>query len=101
MKQGPLLWVDKACIDQTAIEENLASLPIFPGCKQLLVRALRIEPKLFTWPWKASYPPPSSCTGSGRRRTPPGCGAFARPATLRPRLRAAYPRRFPPLGAKA
>ena len=40
MKQGPLLWVDKACIDQTAIEENLASLPIFlAGCKQLLVRA--------------------------------------------------------------
>ena len=40
MKQGPLLWVDKACIDQTAIEENLASLPIFlAGCRQLLVLA--------------------------------------------------------------
>ena len=39
-KGGPLLWLDKACIDQTAIEENLASLPIFlAGCKQLLVRA--------------------------------------------------------------
>ena len=40
MKEGPLLWVDKACIDQTAIEENLRSMPIFlAGCKQLLVRA--------------------------------------------------------------
>ena len=39
-KEGPLLWLDKACIDQTAIEENLASLPIFlAGCKQLLVLA--------------------------------------------------------------
>ena len=39
-KEGPLLWLDKAYIDQTAIDENLASLPIFlAGCKQLLVLA--------------------------------------------------------------
>ena len=34
----PLLWLDKACIDQNDIAENLASLPIFlAGCRHLLV----------------------------------------------------------------
>ena len=34
----PILWVDKACIDQGNIEESLACLPIYlSGCKNLLV----------------------------------------------------------------
>ena len=35
-----LLWLDKACIDQTNIDTNLACLPVFlSGCKELLVLA--------------------------------------------------------------
>ena len=34
----PLLWLDKACIDQERIDESLAALPVYlSGCKQLLV----------------------------------------------------------------
>lgn len=37
---GHLIWLDKACIDQTNIDANLASLPVFlSGCKELLVLA--------------------------------------------------------------
>lgn len=36
----PLIWLDKACIDQDNIDASLACLPIFlSGCKQLLVAA--------------------------------------------------------------
>ena len=39
-KRKPLIWLDKACIQQTSIEEHLAFLPIFlSGCKKLLVTA--------------------------------------------------------------
>ena len=35
-----LLWLDKACIDQTNIDTNLACLPVFlSGCNSLLVLA--------------------------------------------------------------
>lgn len=37
---GHQIWLDKACIDQTNIDANLASLPVFlSGCKELLVLA--------------------------------------------------------------
>ena len=37
---SPVLWLDKACIDQNNISESLACLPIFlSGCKKLLVIA--------------------------------------------------------------
>jgi len=36
----PLLWIDKFCIDQTNINDNLLCLPVFlSGCKRLLVLA--------------------------------------------------------------
>ena len=36
----PVLWLDKACIDQSRIEESLAVLPVFlSGCRELLVVA--------------------------------------------------------------
>ena len=36
----PSIWLDKACIDQTSIDENLAALPVFlAGCKKLLITA--------------------------------------------------------------
>ena len=36
----PLLWLDKACINQQAIEDSLACLPIYlAGCQTLLVLA--------------------------------------------------------------
>ena len=39
-KTAPTIWLDKACIDQTRIDENLAALPIFlSGCQTLLVVA--------------------------------------------------------------
>ena len=38
--RAPLIWLDKACINQTAIEESLALLPIFlSGCNTLLIVA--------------------------------------------------------------
>ena len=38
MGASPKLWLDKACIDQQNISENLASLPCFlAGCSSLLV----------------------------------------------------------------
>ena len=38
--RDPLLWLDKACIDQNNIDESLACLPIFlAGCAELLVLA--------------------------------------------------------------
>eukprot|EP00928_Gymnodinium_smaydae_P088274 TRINITY_DN72387_c0_g1_i1.p1 TRINITY_DN72387_c0_g1~~TRINITY_DN72387_c0_g1_i1.p1 ORF type:complete len:529 (+),score=73.18 TRINITY_DN72387_c0_g1_i1:44-1588(+) len=34
----PAIWFDKACIDQTSIEDDLRCLPIFlSGCKQLVI----------------------------------------------------------------
>jgi len=37
-KQTPLLWLDKACIDQQRIDESLAALPVYlSGCQDLLV----------------------------------------------------------------
>ena len=34
----PVIWLDKACIDQANIEENLLALPVYlSGCKNLLV----------------------------------------------------------------
>ena len=34
----PTLWVDKFCIDQTAIRDSLMCLPVFlAGCQKLLV----------------------------------------------------------------
>ena len=36
----PTIWLDKACIDQTDIDANLAALPLFlSGCKSLVVAA--------------------------------------------------------------
>ena len=41
----PLIWLDKACIDQGNIDRSLACLPIFlSGCQELLMLAGR------TWP---------------------------------------------------
>jgi len=38
--QEPLVWLDKACIDQDNIDANLASLPVFlAGCRSLVVLA--------------------------------------------------------------
>ena len=35
---SPMLWLDKACIDQQNISASLACLPVFlSGCKQLLI----------------------------------------------------------------
>lgn len=40
-----MVWLDKACIDQLAIEASLACLPVFlAGCKQLLVLAGQTYP---------------------------------------------------------
>ena len=40
--RAPRVWLDKACIQQTAIEESLRMLPIFlPGCRTLLILAGR------------------------------------------------------------
>lgn len=40
LERAPLLWLDKACIDQSNIDASLAALPIFlAGCKKLLVVA--------------------------------------------------------------
>jgi len=37
-RQEPLLWLDKACIDQQRIDESLAALPVYlSGCQDLLV----------------------------------------------------------------
>ena len=37
---GAIIWLDKACIDQTRIDDNLACLPVhLAGCKSLLVLA--------------------------------------------------------------
>ena len=37
---GAIIWLDKACIDQTKIDDNLACLPVhLAGCKSLLVLA--------------------------------------------------------------
>ena len=42
----PLVWLDKACIDQTSIAVNLASLPVFlSGCKSLVVLAGETYPR--------------------------------------------------------
>ena len=39
-EQYPLIWLDKACIDQSAIVENLQALPVFlSGCRSLFVLA--------------------------------------------------------------
>ncbi|CAJ1336565.1 unnamed protein product [Effrenium voratum] len=36
--RSPMIWLDKACIDQSDIEANLRSLPIFlSGCNTLLI----------------------------------------------------------------
>ena len=36
--EEPVVWLDKACIDQENIEENLLALPVYlSGCKELLV----------------------------------------------------------------
>jgi len=38
--QPPLLWIDKACLDQNDVSKNLACLPInLSGCRQLLIVA--------------------------------------------------------------
>ena len=38
--RGPTVWLDKACIDQSNIEESLAALPVFlAGCSHLVVVA--------------------------------------------------------------
>ena len=37
-ERSPSLWLDKACIDQSDIDANLACLPLFlSGCNELLV----------------------------------------------------------------
>jgi hypothetical protein len=39
-KPDPLVWLDKACINQQKIDESLASLPVFlAGCENLVVLA--------------------------------------------------------------
>ena len=39
-RRAPSIWLDKACIDQTKIDENLACLPVYlAGCQELLVLA--------------------------------------------------------------
>ena len=53
----PLLWLDKACIDQQRIDESLVALPVYlSGCKSLLVLVgptycsrLWCIMELFTW----------------------------------------------------
>ena len=53
----PMLWLDKACIDQQRINESLAALPVYlSGCKELLVLVgptycgrLWCVIELFTW----------------------------------------------------
>ncbi len=53
----PLIWLDKACLDQGKIDESLACLPVFmSGCHELLVLAgpsyvhrLWCVIELFTW----------------------------------------------------
>ncbi len=38
LERSPMLWLDKACIDQSDIDANLACLPLFlSGCQELLV----------------------------------------------------------------
>ena len=35
---SPMLWLDKACINQQKIDESLAALPVYlSGCQQLLI----------------------------------------------------------------
>ena len=37
-KANPILWLDKACIDQQKIDESLAALPVYlSGCQDLLI----------------------------------------------------------------
>ena len=56
-EQYPLIWLDKACIDQSAIVENLQALPVFlSGCRSLFVLAGPTYPsrlwcvvELFVW----------------------------------------------------
>ena len=37
-QKEPVLWLDKACIDQQRIDESLAALPVYlSGCKELLI----------------------------------------------------------------
>ena len=37
-KRDPVIWLDKFCIDQRSIEENLMCLPVFlAGCNQLFI----------------------------------------------------------------
>jgi hypothetical protein len=44
------LWLDKACINQTNIDDALAGLPVFlAGCKQLLVLAGPTYSKRLWW----------------------------------------------------
>ena len=41
----PLLWLDKACINQQAIEESLAGLPVYlAGCEILFITVGRTYP---------------------------------------------------------
>ena len=37
-KREPVVWIDKFCLDQTAIEANLMCLPVFlAACKELVI----------------------------------------------------------------
>lgn len=55
--RSPLIWLDKACIDQMRISDNLACLPVYlAGCQTLLVLAGNTYSErmwclieLFTW----------------------------------------------------
>ena len=38
LEANPMLWLDKACIDQQKIDESLAALPVYlSGCRDLLI----------------------------------------------------------------
>ena len=53
---SPMLWLDKACIDQQNISASLACLPVFlSGCKRLLIVAGSTYVHRL---WSASPPPP-------------------------------------------
>ena len=51
----PLVWLDKACIDQDNVDANLAALPVFlSGCRSLVVLA---GPTYATRLWYAAVAP--------------------------------------------
>jgi hypothetical protein len=64
-KPDPLVWLDKACINQQKIDESLASLPVFlAGCENLVVLAGK------TYTQRLWYPPLRAQTDRPHTRPP-------------------------------